>query len=291
MTEFVSLDDLSVYYKNVGTSKNAKTLINRANLAINKPKGYLYSPDDYVNGFSDIVTYFYVNGKNQNITRLRSEMSTIGKAIKLITGDDRFSKLVPEVNHLDIRNKPTKCDCPKWEDIENYCKNIIETSSDVYRKTLATCYLNGYPLRVGEIFTTRLSDDGENNYLDLDNKTWTIRRHKNVLRTGERKFNVSQEFVDQIRKLYPPTHKEWLFQKRSGKPYSIRSASHQTFNFDISNTDIRNSFETYVNKDPEVSKNILGHNVETADEFYRPHVEANKINKKIKVIVKPRNST
>jgi hypothetical protein len=148
------------------------------------------------------------------------------------------------------------------------------------RGLIALVFSFGYVLRVGEIFKTRYSDDGINNYLDLFTCKWTVRQHKTqgptlvdengVIDNSERivrVFAVDPYLCELLFYYYLKqpigTRSPWMLHKKNkDEPYASGSMDCCNWPADLGTNDqCRESFETW-------NRNHAGH---TADEVEQWH--------------------
>jgi integrase len=73
------------------------------------------------------------------------------------------------------------------------------------------------PIRLGDLVNTRLSDKPDLHFLDLKSKTWYIRA-KSTKNRMDRKFSVSDEFVEWVKRTYPPNYDYLIYNYRNDKP-------------------------------------------------------------------------
>ncbi len=187
---------------------------------------------------------------------------------------------------------------PDWETVVLPKLKEASVNNDVCG-IIARIFSYGYVLRVGEIFTTRLIDDGISNFLDLDNHKWIVRNQKN---RKVKEFEVDADLCKSI------PRGMWLLRKSDGQPYSrcCRNLGYHDWSLPSNNT-IRKSYETWnfnkSKRDEEERNawhNILGHCPEVAEDYYNHPEEVEKPIKvkpkivkkeKVKIKVRPKQKT
>jgi len=152
-----------------------------------------------------------------------------------------------------------------------------DTQNDLLLTMILTCA----PQRL-DYATIQLKDDGDNNYVDLENKKVILRHSKTATRANPTVFDISDEvvrlikelvqerggkspFLFQTRKWLPFTKNYMgrfiseLFLKVLGKSVSMNSIRHRAVSM---NVDLE-----YEAKRAELAKQ-MGHSVGTANQFY-----------------------
>jgi hypothetical protein len=124
--------------------------------------------------------------------------------------------------------------------------------------------------RFSDIANTRLVDDGDMHYLDLQNRVWHLRKNHTKNKT-DRTAKVSDEFADFIKSLNLESDKPLICP--SGKTDGISKRFLK--NVKVNYTDARASYVTYLDSvcdDVETISTICknqGHKLSTALESYR----------------------
>jgi hypothetical protein len=235
----VTIMDLEKNWAHKGTFANVKSLIKKINGYFDI-KGYEIHSNLWTSNIEKILHKLIEETPLINASRLKSEMFTIGKVIRLATGDETFSQKCAQLSNVELPQTVKVCPVKKWHEIAQILENHIQYNTNNQAKIICTCYKYGYVMKLGEIINTTTKDDGIHNFLDLDNKKWYIRIHKNV-RIGSREFSVSDEFVQEISEYL---FGDLLIGKSNGKYYgggAPRTLKYYGIN-DITNADIRNSW-------------------------------------------------
>lgn len=180
-----------------------------------------------------------------------------------------------------IEATPVEENIPDWE--TDLLPRLKDYSKDnTICGIIARVFSYGYVLRVSEMFQTRTNrDDGVNNFLDLDNCKWIIRKQKNKT---FKSFDVDPELCKTI------PRGNWLLSKKDTTPYKQAAWTLYYHGWELpSNTIIRKSFETWniKNNSEEEAKEwhkILGHSKIVAHDYY--NVPKKTSDGRIKVIIK-----
>ena len=219
-----------------------------------------------------------------NITSLSALKQKLSALSSLMTRtrfgrDHRVAKIIRNAEREQcVQVQNIGKDIPKWEDLQK--KLVEEGKKDGVVGTVAKIFSYGYVLRVGELFITRLTDDGVSNFLDLDACHWLIRVQKN---RKEKEFDVDPELCKKL------SRGTWLLRKKDGEPYckSARTLSYHHWTLPDNHT-IRKSYETWnmresgrKKEEQEKHNTILGHAPRTAEDHYVQEPDA-----KIQPIVK-----
>jgi hypothetical protein len=130
--------------------------------------------------------------------------------------------------------------------------------------------MNVGALRFSDVANTRLVDDGDMHYLDLENRVWHLRKNHTKNKT-DRTAKVSDEFAEFITSLNLESDKPLICP--SGKTDGISKRFLK--NVKVNYTDARASYVTYLDSvcdDVETISTICknqGHKLQTALESYR----------------------
>jgi hypothetical protein len=280
----MDMEELKNSYKNYGTYRNTKSIVKKVNEILGFSDTIL-RPQKYIDNFELIVKEYAKTKMNPSVKNVTSKLSTISGTLKKINSPqhDEFQNLVKnlildEGNEIQHHARP-------WNEI----LDLIEKQyydGDFNKKKTLICYKHQYCLRVGEIFQTILEDDGVHNFMDLEKGLWTIRLHKNQLKTGNRIIKLTPEFIKEIKPYI--TESKWLICKNNGQPYSTHN--HKAIGIiGLSNNEIRNSYEQWNHEESNrnfVTKQqhslTLGHTVDTAVKHYSKNTKAKKIKIEIK---------
>lgn len=207
-----------------------------------------------------------------NITSIASLKQKLSAISSLMTRsrfgkDHNIKKLIRNADRMQyVEVKTVGKKIPDWEtDLLPKLKEL--SKQDGVCGTIAKIFSYGYVLRVGEIFTTTLIDNGISNFLDLDAGKWIVRNQKNGT---PKEFDVDPELCKQI------SRGRWLLRKSDGEQYckSARTLKYHGWQLPDNHT-IRKSYETWnINnsgRDGEQKATwhkILGHTKETAEDYY-----------------------
>ena len=101
-------------------------------------------------------------------------------------------------------------------------------------------------LRMSDLLHTRMQDDKDHSFMDLANKLWHI-KSKYTKNKMERTIVLPDNFVADIKRIYPFKVSDWLLTKKSGKPYETVASLTSMFRdyAGVNFTDIRASYATY----------------------------------------------
>jgi hypothetical protein len=129
----------------------------------------------------------------------------------------------------------------------------------------------GYVMRIKSIFQTRIhGDDGVNNYLDLENGIYYMRKAKS--RHTYMSFEINPDLIPVLKSLLNP-YSEWLLCRDDGQPFSTTYMRLRNTGFDLyDNFTLRKSYETYNNNKPQKEREywhiVLNHKPITALKYY-----------------------
>lgn len=289
------MDDIKSKWDNKRTFSNIKCQVKRVNKILQLEPLEGIHIEQWEQRFQDIAVGLIDTIELPTIHKVKNIMTTLGKVIRNSGGSDWFTNECATLINLDIRAFAKQWTAKPWSEMMEMCDSIIKNSRSIPARIICTCYKYGYVLRLSEIIMTLLQDDGENNFLDIINGVWIIRKHKTVRRNGYREFPVSDEFLNELSK-YISGEFRTLIGKTRDTLYSEGCQYHQYFGINgFSNRDIRNSWEEYANTLPDQelrkihSMNVLGHSDKTVRIHYQNPHNVRMINGKIKVHIRLKN--
>lgn len=267
-----SLQDSDNSVTNARTFANYRCILNKVN------RYFGWEPDKvYYDRLNDrkeeVAECCLKQWKIGNINHLQSIMRILSSLMTRTGFGDRhamrsYSRSLHRI--MTVPTRPAKSDVPDWTVIQPKLAAVRDVTTIGGR--VAAIFSYGYVLRVGELFDTKLVDDGEgfHNYLDLDGCVWHIVNQKN----GKPKsFDVNPDLCKFLKDGNLGT---WLLGKNNGQKYSRASHLLKNHRWKFpSNNDLRKSYETWNIHDSgrtpeEVSawSTILGHRDNTVDDFY-----------------------
>lgn len=286
----MNIDSVKVLYDNHKTFLNVKSILKRVNELMGYTPLLEVHPDMYVKNFELMCNKMLSSGLAISKSDLLSKLNSIvGIMTRMRKDPDELRSKILELKTDQTKQLPDvqpKHDARSWSDILNILQNIIDKSLNQFAKILAVCYKHGYVLRLGEIFNTTTSTTGRpasaSNFLDLQNKEWTINEHKAADRVGQRKFPVTQAFVDELKK-YITFPDYLLIYKSNYTAYATPLLGMIGIN-DFTVNEARNSYEEWnwkqsgrtLKEKRFWSEKVLGHTEQVARQFYTAHdMEAN----------------
>ena len=230
----------------------------------------------------DVVYYDRLNDHAQELPEICKKlwsMTSIAALKQKLSGISSLMTRSGFGRDHGIRKLIRTADRLQYVEVKNAGKDIPDWETDLLPKLrelaqqenacgiIARVFSYGYALRVGEIFSTRLIDDGISNFLDLDAGKWLVRNQKNGT---IKEFDVDPELCSRI------SRGTWLIRKSDGQPYckSARTLKYHGWTLPDNHT-IRKSYETWnINssgRDKETSAlwhKVLGHSKEVAEDYY-----------------------
>ncbi len=273
------------------------TVLNTVNDAMGWDRGVIWF-DLLIQHKDQICDVLKAKYKISNLKTLKNKLNAISSLMtrtRFEETDHDFKQMIRllDTQPLTFTDKPNTEVIPKWLELKAKLKDVGQGCSSV-TTIVAKIFSYDYVLRVNELFDTRLVDDGQFNYLDLDNCQWTIRMQKNGKFI---KFEVNPDLCQELKPL--TAGRAWLLCKQDGNPYGVTARCLSYHKWCLpENRIIRKSYETWNMIDSgrdliEVKKwnEILGHSHLTAKDFYvvKPEPEPPKpesLKPKLKVDIK-----
>ncbi len=264
-----------------GYYRTCHSLVSKVNELLGLPDNMI-DIAQYEQNYDKIVQHLLDHYTIRDHVGLTAKMATLAYPMKLVGYDGSFIHKKKQLLQLPIKMKPANKIITPWEELkDSSLHDAYERCLHPGGKIVCLSYLHGYPLRLHEIVNTSIKATSQYNFLDVNTKIWHIRREHSKTRTN-RKFNVSQEFIDDI---LPLIHDSGhLVCRKNGNPYGVSCTLKSLCVFGISVNEIRNSYETWnygrdVSDDTKhlISINILGHNPATAIAHYTRNELANSM--------------
>ena len=279
----MNIDTIKSSYENPKTFANAKSLIRRVNNLLElKPADYVHE-HLYVAEFETLCARLFTAGiaktkkdivytLNQLVAIIkRFDISKIRDLRDKIDGFNYGDATLPELDAVSDKVRP-------WDEFLELFDEEIENNPNRNAKLACVIFKNGYVLNIRELFSTTTGFGRPSiaqNFLDLNNLTWTLRDHRNDAVTGARKFNVTKEFADELRK-YIEMDNYLLFYKSNYEMYGtsqLTSVGIDSFKI----TEVRNSYLHHIwsnlsNEDAtEISADIIGYLPEAIKRFEKKY--------------------
>lgn len=273
---YVDLIGLRNQFSSEGYYKACRNLINKINAHFNWDIDIL-PIKKYEEHYDEIIKFFLDHYTIRDNVMLGSRTAHIIYVMKLVGYKGSFETKQKSLYHIAI---PTKVNVKTYDDWEESKKKIeaemlVIGNPSGYMTLL--CYYHGYPLRMGDIAMTNISERAGFHHLDLDSKVWKIHADKTKNRRA-REFSVSSEFCEKVKASIHPSG--WLICRRTGQQYKANVAFNMLDIKGFSVNGLRNSFETwnYARDVPEQEKeklsvNVLGHTASTARAYYTRDVQ------------------
>ena len=262
------------------TFLNPKTFSNYLSVLRTVNKHYNWDPDviyyDRLNDKAEqIAKFIFRKYKISNTAQYRQKVSAISSLMSR-TGFGEYHKFRLMIKNADVllsvADTSTDSDIIDWNVLQPQLAELGKEHT--IRGIIARIFSYGYVLRVGEIFSTRIDlDNGQDNYLDLVNCKWYIRKQKN----GTAKtFDVDPELCNSLKQQFKYIGMTWLLSKVDGAKYGVSCHRLPYHGWSLpSNTDIRKSYETWNrNKSDRTEEEqlkwhkILGHSRNVVDVHY-----------------------
>lgn len=160
----------------------------------------------------------------------------------------------------------------RWEKVQERLADI--TADPGPCGVIATIYVYGYVLRIGEIINTTIEDDGVHNHLNLFTGTWNIRMHKNANSDDPpRELTLPQDLCYQLMGRVSRNRPHWLLH-RDGVPLPDDGMP-SDWPLAMTNQELRTSYTTWLINDSGYDDytqdhwhKVLGHKRPTALAHY-----------------------
>jgi hypothetical protein len=277
-------------YKNAKTFACVKSLVKKVNTLMGLEPIYELHYQHYVKNFELLCNRLITSSTAHTKDQLLSQLNNLVGAFSRMKHDQtEFRQKIIELKldaTANIPNTPPPFDARPWSEIKAIFRYEMLNNPNHFARIIACIYFHGYVLRCNEIFNTTTKDltpKSAPNFLDLTNHVWVIREHKTKDSAGNRTFNVSPEFVQDIKQII--TMPDWLLiYKTNYSQYS--NGSLKTVNLSsVSNMEARNSAEEFNWKQSNrtlaekryYSENVLGHSEICAKKYYTCHSIAERI--------------
>jgi hypothetical protein len=275
----MNLDSIKSSYENSKTFANAKSMVKRINNLLElKPAEYIHV-HMYVTEFETLCANMFIKGMaktKKEIVYLLNQLAAIIKRFDISKTHglrdkiDAFNYGDAKVPERDI----TETTARSWEEMLKLFNYEIENNPNRNAKLACVIFKHGYCLNIKELFTTTTGLGRPiiaQNFLDLKNLTWTLNFHKNDSCTPARKFKLTQEFVDELKK-YIEMENYLIFFKSNFEMYGTSLLSSIGIS-GFSNTEIRDSYLHYIwsNLSKEdatkISETVIGYLPEAIKRF------------------------
>jgi len=266
----MNLNSIKSTYDNAKTFANAKSMIRRINNLLEiTPIDYVHE-HLYVDNFETLAARLFTAGiakTKKEIVYTLNQLSAIIKRFDISKTQNLRDK-IDAFNYGDFKlpeRDLTETTARPWEEMLKLFNDEIENNPNRCAKLASVIFKHGYVLNIKEIYstTTKLGRPIiAQNFLDLDNLTWTLNDHKNDRVTNARKFSVTQAFVDEARK-YIEMENYLLFFKSNFEMYGTSLLSSIGIS-GFSNIEVRNSYLHWIWSNltkedaTKISSNIIG---------------------------------
>lgn len=248
----MNMDMIKDTYESGKTFANAKSMVKRINNLMElKPADYVHE-HLYVADFETLCARLFTAGvakTKKDIVYMLNQLVAIVKRFDINKTHGLRDKIdafnygdakLPEVDVTENSARP-------WEVMLELFNYEIEHNPNRNAKLACVIYKHGYCLNIREMYATSTKLNRpiiSQNYLDLDNLTWTLNDHKNDSVTGPRKFAVTQEFVDEAKK-YIEMKDYLLFYKSNFQMYGTSLLSSIGISA-FTNTEVRDSYMAWM---------------------------------------------
>lgn len=110
-------------------------------------------------------------------------------------------------------------------------------------------------LRISDLIHTKMGEDEEYSYMDLERRIWHIRSGY-TKNKQERELTIPQEFVDDLKKVWGATVPEWLLTKADGTKYEETAVLSKQFRYRVrcNPKDIRASYAKHLHNGGNMEK-------------------------------------
>jgi hypothetical protein len=275
----MNLNSIKSTYDNAKTFANAKSMIRRINNLLEiTPIDYVHE-HLYVDNFETLAARLFTAGIAKTKKEIVYTLNQLASIIKRfdISKTHNLRDRIDAFNYTDIKLPEvdvTENVARPWEAMLELFNYEIENNPNRCAKLACVIFKHGYCLNIKEMYatTTKLGRPIiAQNFLDLDNLTWTLNDHKNDRVTNARKFSVTQAFVDEARK-YIEMENYLLFFKSNFEMYSTSLLSSIGIS-GFTNTEVRNSYLHWIWSNltkedaTKISSNIIGFLPEAIKKF------------------------
>ena len=279
----MNMDIIKGSYENTKTFANARAMVRRINNLLElKPADYVHE-HLYVAEFETLCARLFTAGiaktkkdivytLNQLVAIIkRFDISKINNLRDKIDGFNYGDAELPERDVIGDGVRP-------WSEMLELFDDEIENNPNRNAKLACVIFKHEYVLNIKEMFatTTGLGRPSiAQNFLDLNNLTWTLNDHRNDAVTGARKFNVTQEFANELKK-YIELDNYLLFYKSNYEMYGtsqLTSVGIDSFKI----TEVRDSYLhniwSNLSKDDatKISSEIIGYLPEAIKRFEKKY--------------------
>jgi hypothetical protein len=267
----MNMEMIKSTYENGKTFANAKSMIRRINNLLEiTPIDYVHE-HLYVDNFETLAARLFTAGiakTKKEIVYTLNQLVSIVKRFDISKTHDLRDK-IDAFNYGDFKlpeKDVTENAARPWEEMLELFNYEIEHNPNRNAKLACVIFKHGYVLNIKEMYATSTKLGRpiiSQNFLDLDNLTWTLNDHKNDSCTGPRKFAVTQEFIDEARK-YIEMRDYLLFYKSNFDMYGTSLLSSIGISA-FTNTEIRDSYMNFIwsnfTKDDamRISETVIGY--------------------------------
>ena len=248
----MNMDLIKSTYENGKTFANAKSMIRRINNLLEiTPIDYVHE-HLYVDNFETLAARLFtakIAKTKKEIVYTLNQLSAIIKRFN-ISKTQNLRDRIDAFNYGDFKlpeRDLTETTARPWEEMLKLFNDEIENNPNRCAKLASVIFKHGYVLNIKEIYSTSTKLGRPiiaQNFLDLDNLTWILNDHKNDRVTNARKFAVTQEFVDELKK-YIEMENYLLFYKSNFEVYNTSLLSSIGIS-DFTNTEVRDSYLQWI---------------------------------------------
>ena len=216
-------------------------------------------------------------GLYKTLQAIDSDLTTVYKTF--------YHKMASESDEERIYKKPTKQEIPQqktWDELVQIRKDLFlkrdKSDNAFMRYLVASLYTKLPPLRQEEWIGSAFSDNGTNNYLDIDKKILVLRNYKTKRQYGKRVITIPDSLIITMKK-YKKRFNTNLVVCKVTDPYKAMScagiASYLRNIFGCSVCILRKIYisnmldddQTTVTKRKDVAK-IMSHGLKTQEFLY-----------------------
>jgi len=154
------------------------------------------------NGFTVLITNQIKNltaGLYKSLQAIDSDLTTVYKNF--------YHKMASESDDERIYKKPTKQEIARqktWDELVQIRKDLFlkrdKSDNAFMRYLVASLYTKLPPLRQEEWIGSAFSDNGTNNYLDIDKKILVLRNYKTKKQYGKRVITIPDSLIITMKK-------------------------------------------------------------------------------------------
>lgn len=239
-------------YENAKTFANAKSIVKRINGLLElTPANYVHE-HMYVAEFETLCARMFTAGvakTKKDIVYTLNQLVAIVKRFD-INKTHGIRDKIDAFNYGDFKlpEKDVTETCVRpWSEMLELFNYEIDNNPNRNAKLACVMFKHGYVLNIREMFSTSTKFARPiiaQNHLDLDELTWSLQDHKNDRVTGARKFKVTQEFADELKK-YIEMRDYLIFYKSDFQMYGTALLSSIGLSgFTI--TEVRDSYLHYI---------------------------------------------